>query len=169
LRSAIGASHAGNEIANIALHDSSLSNNVIAHFHRELASSREDPPDPTRCSKKMVVYDDVEPTDKIRVYDKGIVITARQKSATRLLSLSHGRRAHTQDRHHGGAAARCPRIRFLDQMKTAFQLRMASRVTALCVIWRLRKQSLEANGHEVLLDNLNITESAVEALASAGS
>ena len=72
--SAIGASHAGNDIANIAYMTLRFPNNVIAHFHVNWLAPVKIRQTLLGCSKKMVVYDDVEPTDKIRVYDKGIVV-----------------------------------------------------------------------------------------------
>jgi predicted dehydrogenase len=72
--SAIGASHAGNDIANIAYMTLRFPNNIIAHFHVNWLAPVKIRQTLLGCSKKMVVYDDVEPTDKIRVYDKGIVV-----------------------------------------------------------------------------------------------
>jgi predicted dehydrogenase len=72
--SAIGASHAGNDIANIAYMTLRFANNIIAHFHVNWLAPVKIRQTLLGCSKKMVVYDDVEPTDKIRVYDKGIVV-----------------------------------------------------------------------------------------------
>jgi predicted dehydrogenase len=72
--SAIGASHAGNDIANIAYLTLRFANNIIAHFHVNWLAPVKIRQTLLGCSKKMVVYDDVEPTDKIRVYDKGIVM-----------------------------------------------------------------------------------------------
>lgn len=72
--SAVGASHAGNDIANIAYMTLRFPNNVIAHFHVNWLAPVKIRQTLLGCSKKMVIYDDVEPTDKIRVYDKGIVV-----------------------------------------------------------------------------------------------
>jgi predicted dehydrogenase len=72
--SAIGASHAGNDIANIAYMTLRFPNNIIAHFHVNWLAPVKIRQTLLGCSKKMVVYDDVEPTDKIRVYDKGITV-----------------------------------------------------------------------------------------------
>jgi len=41
-----------------------FANNVIAHFHVNWLAPDEDPQTLLGCSKKMVVYDDVEPTTK---------------------------------------------------------------------------------------------------------
>lgn len=72
--SALGASHAGNGLANMAYITLRFPNNVLAHFHVNWLAPVKIRQTLIGCSKKMVVYDDVEPTDKVRVYDKGIVI-----------------------------------------------------------------------------------------------
>ena len=79
--SAIGASHAGNGLANIAYLTLRFPNNVLAHFHVNWLAPVKIRQMLLGCSKKMVVYDDVEPTDKIRVYDKGIVLNGSAGSA----------------------------------------------------------------------------------------
>jgi len=72
--SATGASHAGNGIANIAYMTLRFPENLIAHFHVNWLAPVKIRQTLIGCSKKMLVYDDLEPTDKVRVYDKGIVI-----------------------------------------------------------------------------------------------
>jgi len=72
--SAFGASHAGNNIVNMAYMTLRFPKNVIAHFHVNWLAPVKIRQTLIGCSKKMVVYDDVEPTEKVRVYDKGIVI-----------------------------------------------------------------------------------------------
>ena len=34
-------------------------------------------------SRKMIVYDDLEPSEKVKVYDKGITLTASRRRSTR--------------------------------------------------------------------------------------
>jgi predicted dehydrogenase len=81
--SAIGASHAGNDIANIAYMTLRFANNIIAHFHVNWLAPVKIRQTLLGCSRKMVVYDDVEPTDKIRVYDKGIVVNGGNGNGSR--------------------------------------------------------------------------------------
>lgn len=72
--SALGASHAGNGLANMAYITLRFPDNVLAHFHVNWLAPVKIRQTLIGCSKKMVVYDDVEPTDKVRVYDKGIIL-----------------------------------------------------------------------------------------------
>ena len=40
--------------------------------------------DPVGGSRKMIVYDDIEPTEKIKVYDKGITVNGSAENAQQL-------------------------------------------------------------------------------------
>ena len=71
---AMGACHAGNQIANIAYLTLTFPNNMIAHFHVNWLAPVKIRLTMIGGSKKMVVYDDVEPTEKVRVYDKGVTV-----------------------------------------------------------------------------------------------
>ena len=71
---ATGACHAGNQIANIAYLTLTFPNNLIAHFHVNWLAPVKIRLTLIGGSKKMVVYDDVEPTEKVRVYDKGVTV-----------------------------------------------------------------------------------------------
>lgn len=167
--SAIGASHSGNEIANIAYMTLRFPNNVIAHFHVNWLAPVKIRQTLLGCSKKMVVYDDVEPTDKIRVYDKGIVING---SAEKRYQALVGYR--TGD-------VLIPKIDTTEALQRVAQEFVSSinenrapitdGVAGYRVVRYLEaaQQSLEANGHEVLLDNPNVAQSAVEALAGTRS
>jgi predicted dehydrogenase len=71
---AMGASHAGNRIANMAYLTLTFPNNLIAHFHVNWLAPVKIRLTLLGGSRKMVVYDDLEPTEKVRVYDKGVVV-----------------------------------------------------------------------------------------------
>lgn len=68
----VGASHINPQIEDVALLTMKFANDVIAFVQ----SSWLDPDKVRKItvvgSKKMMVYDDVEPAEKIRIYDKGI-------------------------------------------------------------------------------------------------
>ena len=72
---AMGACHAGNRIENIGYLHLEFANNVIAHFHFNWLSPVKIRRTLIGGSKKMIVYDDMDPTEKVKVYDSGIVIT----------------------------------------------------------------------------------------------
>lgn len=71
---AVGASHAGNNLANIAYLTLTFPNNQLAHFHVNWLAPVKIRLTLIGGSKKMVVYDDVEVTEKVRVYDKGLIV-----------------------------------------------------------------------------------------------
>jgi len=72
--SAIGIGHANPDIENVAYMTVHFDENIIAHFHFNWLSPVKLRLTLIGGSKKMIVYDDMEPTDKIRIYDKGIEI-----------------------------------------------------------------------------------------------
>ncbi len=163
--SAIGASHAGNDIANIAYMTLRFPNNVIAHFHVNWLAPVKIRQTLLGCSKKMVVYDDVEPTDKIRVYDKGIVING---SAEKRYQALVGYR--TGD-------VLIPKIDTTEALQRVAQEFVSSinenrapitdGVAGYRVVRYLEaaQQSLAANGREVLLDNINAIQAVDAAFA----
>lgn len=167
--SAIGASHAGNDIANIAYMTLRFPNNVIAHFHVNWLAPVKIRQTLLGCSKKMVVYDDVEPTDKIRVYDKGIVING---SAERRYQALVGYR--TGD-------ILIPKIDTTEALQRVAQEFVSSinenraPITDGPAGYRVvryleaAQQSLAANGREVLLENLNTAQGVVVAFAGTRS
>lgn len=155
--SAVGASHAGNDIANIAYMTLRFPNNVIAHFHVNWLAPVKIRQTLLGCSKKMVVYDDVEPTDKIRVYDKGIVV--------------NGNNGNTEKRYQALVGYRTgdvliPKIDTTEALQRVAQEFVSSIKegrapltdgTAGYRVVRLleaAQQSLNANGREVLLQEI---------------
>jgi predicted dehydrogenase len=70
--SAIGAAHINSSIEDVAVLSLQFADNLIAFIQTSWLD-----PDKIRKmtvvgSKKMMVYDDVQPTEKIRIYDKGV-------------------------------------------------------------------------------------------------
>ena len=58
-------------------------------------------------SKKMIVYDDLEPTEKIKVYDKGITLNAQAENAQQFrIGYRAGDMWAPSYLHKGGAADR---------------------------------------------------------------
>jgi len=71
---AMGACHAGNDIENIAYIHLTFANNFIAHFHLNWLAPVKLRRTLIGGTKKMIVYDDMEPSEKIKIYDKGIIV-----------------------------------------------------------------------------------------------
>lgn len=78
--SATGVCHVNSGIENIAYITARFKRNLIAHFHVNWMA-----PVKVRLilvggSKKMIVYDDMESSEKIKIYDKGVVVTRDRRS-----------------------------------------------------------------------------------------
>ncbi len=72
--SATGTSHVAGQPANIAFMTLYFENNAIAHVHVNWLAPVKVRRTLIGGSRKMVVYDDLEPSEKIKVYDKGITL-----------------------------------------------------------------------------------------------
>jgi len=72
--SAMGVSHVAGEPENIAYLNLFYENNLIAHVHVNWLAPVKVRRTLVRGSRKMIVYDDLEPSEKIKVYDKGITL-----------------------------------------------------------------------------------------------
>jgi len=72
--SATGVSHLGNEPENIAYLTLFFENRLIAHLHVNWLAPVKVRRTLIGGSRKMIVYDDLEPSEKIKIYDKGITV-----------------------------------------------------------------------------------------------
>lgn len=71
---ATGAAHVGNGLEDVAYMTVYYPGNVIAHIHTNWLSPVKIRQTLIAGSKKMVVWDDNQPSEKIRIYDKGIEV-----------------------------------------------------------------------------------------------
>ncbi len=71
---ALGASHIGNGIENLAYLHVDYGDELIGHLHANWLAPVKLRTTLIGASKKMIVYDDTRPSEKVRVYDKGIEI-----------------------------------------------------------------------------------------------
>lgn len=78
---AIGSCHIERGIENIAYVMLRFADEFIAHFHFNWLAPVKIRRTLLAGSRKMIVYDDIEPTEKIRIYDKGVT-TNRSEDAT---------------------------------------------------------------------------------------
>ena len=74
---AIGASHF-NTIEDMAYVTVNFEKNLIAHFHVNWLSPVKVRKILIGGSKKMIVYDDMEPSEKVKVYDKGVDLQSEE-------------------------------------------------------------------------------------------
>jgi predicted dehydrogenase len=72
--SAAGIGHVAGEPENIAYLTMFFDNNTIAHVHVNWLAPVKLRRTLIGGSRKMIVYDDLEPSEKIKVYDKGITV-----------------------------------------------------------------------------------------------
>ena len=117
--SATGIGHVPGEPENMAYVTLHFDDNVMAHLHVNWLSPVKVRRTLIGGSRKMVSYDDLEPSEKIQVYDKGITVKARtptgdgqrQRQALRdARRLSQRRRLGAADRAHRGAEHRDPSL-----------------------------------------------------------
>jgi predicted dehydrogenase len=78
---ATGSSHIEQGIENIAYVMLRFADQFIAHFHFNWLAPVKIRRTLIAGSRKMIVYDDIEPTEKIRVYDKGVTTTRIERDA----------------------------------------------------------------------------------------
>lgn len=71
---ATGADHTGSGLENVAYLTVFFPNNMIAHFHTNWLSPVKVRETLIAGSKKMIVWDDNQPSEKVRIYDKGIEV-----------------------------------------------------------------------------------------------
>ena len=72
--SAIGVSHVAGQPENMAYITCRFENNLIAHFHVNWLAPVKVRQTLICGSEKMVVFDDVDMSEKVKVYDKGIIL-----------------------------------------------------------------------------------------------
>jgi predicted dehydrogenase len=76
--SAAGADHTGSGCCDIAYLTVYFENNFLAHLHLNWLSPVKIRRVLIGGSRRMLVYDDMEPSEKIRVYDRGIQVTTQE-------------------------------------------------------------------------------------------
>ncbi len=91
--SAIGSCHIEPGIENIAYLMMHFADDFIAHFHFNWLAPVKIRRTMIAGSSKMILYDDIEPTEKVRVYDKGVTtnrVGDREADYQRLVSYRTG-------------------------------------------------------------------------------
>lgn len=86
---AVGATHLG-EHANVAYVTLRYENHFIAHLHLNWLAPVKVRQMLIGGSNKMVVYDDVEPSEKVRIYDKGVSAASTEEIYKTLVSYRTG-------------------------------------------------------------------------------
>jgi predicted dehydrogenase len=76
---ATGSSHTASGLEDVAYVTLKFKGNLIAHFHVNWMSPVKIRRTIIGGSKKMLVYDDLDPAEKIKIYDKGIIVAKLDK------------------------------------------------------------------------------------------
>lgn len=84
--SATGIKHLRCPFENIAYVAARFDGNFIAHFHLNWLAPVKVRKTMVGGTRKMITYDDLEPEEKVRVYDKGITITCDSERREKLLA-----------------------------------------------------------------------------------
>ncbi|MFQ5778646.1 MAG: Gfo/Idh/MocA family protein [Terriglobia bacterium] len=84
--SAIAARHLNCPFENIAYVTVRFDSRLIAHFHLNWLAPLKVRMTLIGGSKKMIVYDDMQPSEKVKVYDKGITVNHDPERRARLLT-----------------------------------------------------------------------------------
>ncbi len=87
---AMGADHVGNGMENIAYVHVNFEDNLIAHFHLNWLSPVKLRKVLIGGSKKMIVFDDMENSEKVKLYDKGINIKTKEDEYQKLVNYRLG-------------------------------------------------------------------------------
>jgi predicted dehydrogenase len=87
--SAFGADHINSveDVAYLVIH---FDSGLIAHFHVNWLAPVKIRRILIGGSKKMIVYDDMEPSEKVKVYDKGVELTTREGIYSTLVQYRTG-------------------------------------------------------------------------------
>jgi predicted dehydrogenase len=83
--SATGMSHVPGRKDNIAYLTILCEGNLIAHVHVNWLAPVKVRRTMIGGSKRMIVYDDVEPSEKVKVYDKGIALTPDSENVVKMM------------------------------------------------------------------------------------
>jgi predicted dehydrogenase len=83
--SATGMSHIAGQPENIAYITLFFDGSLIAHIHVNWLAPAKVRRTLIGGSQKMIIYDDLEPSEKVKVYDKGITVMSDSESVYRML------------------------------------------------------------------------------------
>lgn len=88
--SATGADHTGSGLVDVAYMMMYFANNFIAHVHVNWLSPVKIRQMLIGGSRRMLVYNDMEPSEKVRVYDRGVRVTTEESLHKTLVDYRTG-------------------------------------------------------------------------------
>jgi predicted dehydrogenase len=88
--SAVGAQHTGSGLVDVAYMTLHYADDFIAHLHVNWLSPVKIRRMLIGGSRRMIVYDDLEPSEKVKVYDRGIGVSTRESVHQTLVDYRTG-------------------------------------------------------------------------------
>lgn len=152
--SAYGVSHVPGQPENIAYLTLVFPNKLLAHLHVNWLAPVKVRRTLIGFENKMIVYDDVEPSEKIKVYDKGAVLTETAENKYRRL-VSYREGDMWSPRLDTGEGLKTEVLHFLDCVRTGgVPLSDGAAGWRIVRILEAAQESLRAGGEMVALPDL---------------
>ncbi len=150
--SATGISHIPGKPENVAYMTLFFANRQIAHFHVNWLAPVKVRRTLIGGSEKMIVYDDLEPSEKVKVYDRGITLFPKPEAVYELL-VSYRSGDMWAPRLDATEGLRTEALHFVDCIKTKKQPITDGHAGLRVVrILEAAEQSLRARGQAVELN-----------------
>src|SRR5260370_33819471 len=111
--SATGSSNIPGQPENVAYITLFFADNKIAHLHVNWLAPVKVRRTLIGGSEKMIVYDDLEPSEKVKVYDRGVTVFPQSKAAYELLVSYRSGDMHAPRLHVTGRL-RTEALHFID-------------------------------------------------------
>jgi predicted dehydrogenase len=149
--SAYGVSHVTGQPENIAYLTLVFPQKQIAHFHVNWLAPVKVRRILIGCRDKMVVYDDVEPSEKIKIYDRGALVSEDPESKYPLL-VSYRQGDVWAPRLDGTEALKVEAMHFVECIRTGLRPKTDGRSALRIVkILQAAEQSMREGGRMVSL------------------
>ncbi|MFN3562521.1 MAG: Gfo/Idh/MocA family protein [Chloroherpetonaceae bacterium] len=148
--SAVGSCHIGNDLENVAYLTVLFDNNLIAHFHVNWLAPVKIRKVLIGGSKSMLVFDDMENSEKVKIYDKGIDVKTKEGVYETLVQYRMGdMRSPKLDQTEALALATAHFLECIEQNKTP----LTDGISGLNVVRLLEaaEKSIKQHGKEIKL------------------
>jgi len=143
--SAVGANHTGSGLSDVAYISLHYESSFIAHFHVNWLSPVKIRQILIGGSRRMLVYDDTEPSEKVRVYDRGVMVATEEGIYKTLIDYRTG-----------------------DMWAPKLELREALAVECEHFIECVRFKKMSASSAAAGLEVVRLLEAASRSLAAGG-
>ncbi|MFN3345663.1 MAG: Gfo/Idh/MocA family protein [Chloroherpetonaceae bacterium] len=148
--SAVGSCHIGNDLENVAYLTVFFDKNLIAHFHVNWLAPVKIRKVLIGGSKSMLVFDDMENSEKVKIYDKGVDVKTKEGVYETLVQYRMGdMRSPKLDQTEALALATAHFLECIEQNKTP----LTDGISGLNVVRLLEaaEKSIKQHGKEIKL------------------